>query len=291
MKTLLTSLLAIAACCLLAGPVSGQDVALDDAGCCDVGCCDDVCCDAGCGTCCDCSGIVIGAELMWLDVFAKEGAGGGDPDRNGSDNLADWDYETGFRIWAGYEFSNGLGIRFRWFSYDHAGEFTARNGNQTDTVVLDIDMYDIELTDDLNIGCWELTPSIGVRWGEIDMNNLGNDLDSARGVGAVVGLEARRYLGNCWSLYANTHYGVLYGDADDGNDGFEAEDDIFFETIELQVGLEWAQCTASGANLFARVGWEQQMYLVDELFDIVNDDTETGDISLAGPAIAIGLDR
>ncbi len=59
--------------------------------------------------------------------------------------------------------------------------------------------------------------------------------------------------------------------------------------FELQVGLEWARCTAGGANLFARAGWEQQMFLVDEMFDIGRG--ETGDLSLAGPALAIGLER
>ncbi|NQT13846.1 MAG: hypothetical protein HQ582_13920 [Planctomycetes bacterium] len=256
-------------------------------------CCGDVaaCCDDACATCCDCSGIVIGAEVLWLDVFAKEGAGGTDPNAGGDDHMADWDYDTAFRIWGGYEFSNGLGIRCRWFSFDHAGQFRNDIGNVTDNVGLDIDMYDIELTDDLNIGCWELTPSIGVRWGEIEMVDFGDDVDKACGVGAVVGLESRRALFNCWSVYANGRYGVLYGDNVAADDGFfEGETDTFFETIELQVGLEWARCTAGGANLFARVGWEQQMYLVDEMFDL-DGRGETGDVSLAGPAFAIGLER
>ena len=280
MKTLLTSLVAIAACCLLAAPVSAQDTA------CDVACGDDVgCCDDACGaSCCDCSGIVIGAEVLFLDVFAKEGAGGA-----GDDNMADYDYEAAFRVWGGYEFANGLGVRFRWFSFDHGGEFRTVGGRVDDVIGLDIDMYDIELTDDLNIGCWELTPSIGVRWGEIEINDFDNGTEVVRGVGAIVGLESRRYLCNCWSIYANGRYGVLYGDTfGPGNTRFNSESDTFFETIELQVGLEWSRCTASGANLFARFGWEQQMYLVDE---IINVDGEIGDLSLAGPVFAIGLDR
>jgi hypothetical protein len=208
------------------------------------GCCDTACC---------CSGNVYG-EFQWvhLDQYATEGAG-----------PASADEEDGYRIVGGYQGCDGLGVRGRYFDFDGI------QNNQG----LDLEYFDLEVTEAFNLCCLNGVLSAGYRHGEYQEDNNNADFE---GDGVTLGIMLQRDLGCHLGLYAWAQHSILYGDDDANN-----RNDTLLGWTEIQLGAQYNTCVA-GYNAFARAGVEAQ-----RIEGMTNDNTQ--DAGLLGWFLSAGV--
>ena len=232
------------------------------------GCADAAGCGNGCGDCCDdcCNaGWVGGAELLWLKAF------------NSNTSFGDFNYDTGFRWWLGYQGAGGLGVRVRAFDYNQ----NAANGD-----VVDVSTVDLEVYDTFQLGCnWDVVLGGGIRYTDSRFNftaaNVGTDTQIF-GTGPVVTAELYRHISDRAALFAIVHESIVAGDANiaGGNAPGATDDTMFISEIQLgaQVHREY-----NGGLLFARLGWEAQYYA---------DTVDIGEsVTLMGLSAGVGLMR
>lgn len=236
---------------------------------------------------CRTPGVVGGAELTFLRLHAKQGAGANNTG-NVDDYFPDLGLQAAGRFWFGYEFANGLGVRGRLFQWEESGSIANIVRNQ------DIEIYDVEATYDSQIHGWDLTGFGGVRWGSIELE--GSDFGERNpmdfdGVGMTLGGEVRHELIGDFSLFASARYSVLYGDTTFAPVSSAVLDNTYVDIKEFKLGVEWARETRFGGQLFANVAWEHQLYGTDTYFPFAIDPETLGDIALTGPAFAIGFNR
>jgi hypothetical protein len=208
------------------------------------GCCDDVCCGGGGAY----------AEFQWvrLDQYATENAG---PEAAGDDN--------GYRIIGGYQGCDGLGLRARYFDFDGV-----QNGDG-----LELEYFDLEVTESFSICCLNGVVSAGYRHGEYNEDN--NDVNF-EGDGVTLGLMLERDLGCSFGLYAWAQHSILYGDDDANN-----YNDTLLGWTEVQLGAQYNTCVG-GYNAFARAGVEAQ-----RIEGQTDDDTQ--DAGLLGWFLSAGV--
>ncbi len=232
----------------LAAPGSGvQQVSwqgLDCGGCGDCDSCQGGCggcgnCGrGGCGGCCDwreagtTPGLYVGFELVWVKPYFRNQSAYY-IDYNQPDTIAVTSFDTNFdvtpRVWLGYTTDCGLGVRARYWQYDHSTPgksavstsdyslmavcatdvfygFASTNGvGQTLTAThgLELHTFDVEVTQDFNWWRTSVTLGAGVRYvkmqqdytatiyGEapIDMISLSHGFE---GAGPTVAIDLRR---------------------------------------------------------------------------------------------------
>src|SRR5688572_603356 len=119
-------------------------------GCSSCGCGDSCGSGCGCGTsscgccdpCCRPAGVIGSAELLFLKPHHSMGING----VGGSTvNDFDFDYEIAYRLSAGYQGSDGLGWRIRYFEFDHQAGINVGANTQTadfETYVIDLEFID-----------------------------------------------------------------------------------------------------------------------------------------------------
>lgn len=184
----------------------------------------------GCDDCCNKAMIYGGAEIVALKVFQSGGIFGNN------------DYQPGARIWLGGQRDDGLGIRARFFDY-------------TQTIAqedIDIENFDIEMTDNFCLGYWNILVSGGARYTEYREENTGVN---AFATGLTVGFQGNRALNDRLSLFASLQESIMFGN--DVGSGF---DDVTFTITEVQLGVQANRCLNSGATVFVRTGVEAQYY-------------------------------
>jgi len=179
----------------------------------------------------------------------------------------DFDYDLGAAplIWVGYVGGDGLGVRGRWWTFDQGSRFNAVNDDSSGATVitsaapqglsihspgtalglalapdtlafnsnLRLNVWDLEATQDLHLGCWGLTLSGGARYVHMSQDYnafranpggtaptvfISEDAESVQsghnfnGAGPTVSLEARRALGDTGLvLYGLTRGSLLFG--------------------------------------------------------------------------------
>lgn len=229
------------------------------------GCADAAGCDSGCGDCCDdcCNaGWVGGAELVWLKAF------------NSDTQFGDFNYDTGFRWWLGYQGAGGLGMRMRGFDYSQ----TAANGD-----VVDVETFDVEVYDSFQLGCnWDVVIGGGIRYTDNRQvfTNLATDTQIF-GTGPVVTAELYRHVSDRAALFAIVHESIVAGDANTNAGGPTQTDDTMFIS-EIQLGAQ-VHREYNGGLVFARLAWEAQYYA---------DTVDVGEsVTLMGLAAGVGLMR
>jgi len=248
----------------------------------DSDCCDSDCCD------CKSSGIVGGVDLMFLRLYARQGAGGNSAAGNIDDYFPDYGFNVTGRYWLGYEMSDGLGIRARFFEWQHSRAYLGRNREQAFKIV------DVEATLDSTFYNWELTGIGGIRWGSIQLD--GSDFGEPNpmnfeGTGLTLGVELRRPFWRNLSLIGGARYSVLCGQTDFEPVSTAVLGDTFIDITEVRLGVEWEMQMGSGGRLFANGVWEHQIYTTDTYMPFAIDPETVGDVSLAGPAFSIGINR
>jgi len=289
MKTLMMGLVTIAACCLMAGPIFAQDAT------CDVACCDDAaCCDTG--GCCSgwaCGGLTFDAEL----TFLRFGQEGGVTDSTGSP--AEYDFELAPRFELGYELDSGLGVRTRYWYYDHDAVSAAGNPIGVDTNQFDIEVYQrfcVTCNTDIEI-------SGGARW--LDFQQSATDLAAPGAIqndtdpfGGIVALQLTRRI-SFGALYTRARWGILQGDATIvnitpiGTTSYSAQDNMV-QQLELAAGWEAGRCTDWGL-VSVRLGAEWQQWAnvaaADTVFGGIGNDDVLEDAGFAVFLVGLGVER
>ena len=241
----------------------------------DIGCVDDVSCCAA-PACC---GLEGGVEITLFEVYANHGVGG-----TADEWFEDFDMSADLRAWVGYQGANGLGIRGRYFGFD--------GDNTVDDEFVDITMFDVEGTAGLSLCQWDFLAAAGVRWGEINWSdeNAGRGY-SFDGIGATLGVEARRSIWCNLAAIGGIRYSALFGDVTEIEDRDDWATGTAVHIMETRLGLEWRRPCCNGACLVASAVWEHQLY--SSLSGNVDSDIdpEDVDITLGGPVFGISFER
>ena len=241
----------------------GCDSCGDDAcgGC--VGC-GDVCCgdSVGCGNsfagqfCSPSTRLYAGFEATYVkphfgnNVAFTVREGDGSSNESFSDTQFDYDLKFTPRVFLGWEYQNGIGLRATWWSYDHGANTTSASPNAngfgridpapfegidisttipTDTISATTDLVaysiDLEVTKKVSFCNWDLGVAGGVRYAYTEqsyfseLRNTNNALrgqinytHSLEGFGPTISLDAFRPLNSQMGVFCKARGSLLYGD-------------------------------------------------------------------------------
>jgi hypothetical protein len=235
--------------------------------------CGDSCCGNGCGCCDPCcrpAGFIGSAELLFLKPHHSMGTRGA----LGTD--LDPDYDIAYRLSAGYQGSDGLGWRIRYFEFDHQTDAVV--GANTDSVDYETYVIDLEFIDSMSLGCyWDASVFGGFRYVEFDelyearvtatgVPVTGRQFDHA-GYGLTLGGELRRCIGNGLAGFVNSRASVIMADEDEtvltpvaGWVLVDEELNNIYYIYEAQAGAQWTRELQQGGYLFARAFAEVQFW-------------------------------
>ena len=176
-----------------------------------------------------------------------------------------FDFEASPRLTLGRRSCDGLGLRVRWWNYDHAAAPAIANE------FLRVDMFtlDLELFDVIQPTCnSELEFSAGVRYVDFEEYLQNGQLlkIATNALGGTVGAEFRRTTSAGGWFYARGRGGVLLGDrtVDDTDAGTLAAlyqlNDTVPSFLDLGFGYQLEHCLPSGKLLRFRAGGELQKW-------------------------------
>jgi len=264
-----------------------------------VGCssCGDSCCDLGCGGCDPCcrpAGVIGGAEIAFLKFHESLGTRGAD----GTD--LDPGYDPAYRLWAGYQGSDGLGWRVRYWEFDHTTSAAGAIAGTTDALGVDTYVLDLEFIDSMNLGCnWDASWFGGFRYVEFDQLRVatenttglvvnGHEFDNAA-YGLTLGGELRRCIGYGLAGFVNARGSVLFGDQSEYDELGLIDEELnnIYYMWEAQAGVQWTRELEMGGYLFARAAAEVQYWdnFVGEPFFDGGESVGFGGLSLSAGII------
>jgi hypothetical protein len=243
--------------------------------------------------CCDrCPGFIGGVEITFMK-----------PHNNALDLiiapniqvplLPEFDFEIAPRIWLGYEFAGGLGLRATWWDFDHAVAVVGIiSGMEANTL-------DVELTQTGSFCKWDLTMAGGVRYGRIEESlespgfiGLSHEFE---GVGGTLGLSARRPVGSRgFALIAGVRGSLLFGQTDStlSLPFIPAQATLrntqhMLEIYEMKLGGEWSRDLDYGARFYTQLTYEAQAWNMAPIALGLAD----SQIGFSGVAFNIGIAR
>lgn len=195
------------------------------------------------------------------------------------------DFGIGHRFTLGVENHQGYGVRARYWMQNESME--GYGFYVGETLQIDMDALDIDLTLREKFRRWDLLLSGGVRYGR---NGYSSDTllppgeAKFEGFGPTFSFQADRKLG-CRGLHVigNFRASLLFGDANFFGDTAEGELSTVFDT---QLGLGWRRPLGS-ATLDLRAVWESQVWQNNAMADtIIGLGTNQG---FTGPTVAAEL--
>jgi len=246
--------------------------------CSDTGCCGIDCGDKGC--CDDKHGLLHGvyyteAQFMLLRAHVMENAVGKLSER----------YEFSPRLVVGYEDSQTIGGRIRYWHYD---QLTENLADQTLPIRFEMDVVDIEATSRFGTDRSELVVSGGFRWTDARIT-LADAPMSADMPGITFAADLRLILcrERCWEWanVAGARYSLLGGDWEGAANGFlEPNHDDNVAVFEFYGGFEYIR-HYKGYDAFARIVFEVQNWQSDVASQTAGADS----INFMGPGVHLGL--
>lgn len=250
------------------------------------------------------------------------------------------DYEMAPRFWLGYKGETGLGGRIRYMQFDHnlvSGSIESTNDtvgfvNYFNNVTgaswigpywieaktgaeltfshgMEMHVLDLDVMQDLNWGCTQLTIGGGLRYTKLAFNSTSSVLryeteeryvstyNSFEGVGPTVFLDVQRRIGqSALSIVGGARGSVLFGRSNDyalvadrlAPCDYTVADrgDRTTGSIEGMIGLQYDRCLTRGVDTFVRAGWEGQLW-----FDVGSPTQTVGDMGMEGFFLSIGITR
>ena len=201
-------------------------------------------CDAG--TCSDQSCLDVDVEMTMFRYHHSEGIA----------RSQEFDFESAPRITLGFRGPGGLGIRSRWWKYDHS------NGQAG----LDTYNFDVELFEELQVSsCTTIELSGGFRYNGFNESGflmdspegeVTRDTQRFNGFGGVLAIEANRSLAMGGSLYTRLREAVLM---DDWHNGNTVKADVVLAVTEIAFGYEFSMPVTSSCycfNSFLGIEWQ-----------------------------------
>jgi hypothetical protein len=210
----------------------------------------------------------------------------------------DSDYQTNVRYQLGYKSDSGVGIRGRYWSYDH--DFSYVPPWTPGQYGIALSATDLELTLDQRLRHFDLEVSAGVRYGNLVYSNgtptlfglIGVGRLTIEGIGPTASIGARRALGNSgFSVFGSLRGSVLVGDLRNGSvlwnmPSGKIEDEIM-TVAENQMGVAYTRTLSNNMVFELRTGWETQYWmnstLEDDFYGIGSN------LGLSGPTVAVEL--
>jgi hypothetical protein len=215
-------------------------------------------------------------------------------DASDPDAAFDFGHQVVPRATAGVVLHSGLGVRLRYFDYDHADTNARGERGSIETTVVDLELFEnTRLTNHTALE-W----SIGVRHTEFMESIephalLGNDVFGVdfEGTGLVAGLEVNRML-HWGSIYARGRGALLVGDrtvtAPGAGHPELIQQDITPGMLEFAAGWEFSHVCCNGLVLTAGVGWEVQQWMDFSLAPATAlPSTSPVDVGFDGPVFTI----
>ncbi len=211
-----------------------------------------------------------------------------------------YDYELSPRVWLGWENSEGIGVRARYWQID-ADATEAASGIHSWVTA---DTLDFEGTLRGCLGRTDLLLSGGFRYAKLEngLAALGEDIAVAvEGCGLTLALEASRSIGTRgFALVGGFRQSWIYSDTDVTGSavaflpgGWARFEDDVLQISEANVGIQWSRCLANGSTMTAAALWEVQTWeptgnlpLLGGVLGGVNSD-----IGFSGPTLSIALLR
>lgn len=240
-------------------------------------------CDCGQTSCCSpCDKqqgrrrITADIELMALRAhFGEEAVG----------KLAE-KYELSERFVIAGENANGIGARFRYWTYDRRTPSLQDNGQD---IRFDFDVIDFEGTTRFATERMDVVLAGGVRWADVKI-----DIDDGRSrndmPGATFAVDARGLIcrdcqhGWEWHSISGARWSIFGGDWEGSDDGLiEPTRDDNITVMEIYGGIEWSR-RRCGRETYIRLVCEAQNWRSDAL----GENTDVDSLSFIGPGLNMG---
>ncbi len=274
-------------------------------------------------------GLVAGFELAYLKPHGADAYSSLPAVGINTPHGASWDFEAAPRFWLGYTGEDGLGVRARYFQFDHEATTSVARGNrnfqQSVASGLKLEAIDLEVTQASYVGETWINRGAGLRYAQsrlsasvVDNFNFAHhSTASFQGLGPTVFFEATRPIGEGnFALFASARGSLLFGDArQDVSESFPLVTSNFTESWnssqvvaigEVQLGGQWQRTTSYG-TFFARGAFEGQAWagaggytqppleaLYGPFFNLGVSHSLAqpgGDIGLVGFTFSIGVSR
>lgn len=214
---------------------------------------------------------------------------------------AEFDFEASPRLTLGYVNCDGLGMRMRWWEYEHSAAAFEGAGSEmlVDTYTIDIEGFQEYYLSPRTT----LILSAGIRFNEFDevMKDVASDdlrVNAFDGYGGILGLELWRQISCNGSLYAGLRGAILMGNKDvyNANTVVVGTDETYRDTVqgmfELSMGYQYSVELASDVRFIARAGAEwQNWYNYSSSFNPDDEDEFAGasDVGFGGVVLGAGL--
>ena len=213
--------------------------------------------DAACNTqftCCPKRRFEIGAEAVFLSPHSTTGLGPG-----GIAFFPSVDYFESWRGWIGFSNENGVGLRGRYWEFDHLVT------NNLNAFIYGLDTYvaDLEATLNQRFGNWDVQLSGGIRYVNFheDRTFITRSFVDSELIGIVLGGEVKRPLANGVRGFGVVRVASVYGDlTGEVPPGFVVLlDNVHSMMWEGQLGMEITRQTRLG-DISLRSGVEFQRW-------------------------------
>jgi hypothetical protein len=207
--------------------------------------------------CCGCPTTYASYEMTVLRPYISNITAPG-----GFDN----EYGVGHRFIIGRDNGHGLGVRLRYWMYNHGHALVPPAPM---TLNIDMDAVDLEATLKGEFCSWDLTLAGGIRYGRSDFS-FGPSSLIFEGTGPTVSLEAARDVGGRGLyLVGNFRASMLIGEIDNpagvGGAPLVIDDELDL-ILENQLGVGYAR-EMGRAELHVRALWETQFWMNDTIQD------------------------
>ncbi|GEM_PF-1549337 len=244
-------------------------------------------------------GPVFLAEAMFLKYHRADGVRVG----HRPEDALYGDYLPAPRFTLGYVFPGGLGIRARWWEFDHEQRSENNSLLAVDTYTVDLEVYER-----FCLNCkWAVEVSAGVRYTEFyeyQEKDKGPSFHDYSGWGGVLGLEGVRRVGCYGGLYARARGAILVGDKyiENGERPWQSWNSVTLQDttqgmIELAFGVQYSRPLRNGMVVTGRFGYEwQNWYNFSSAFDgpppintTIDYFVGPSDVGFGGFVLALGV--
>ena len=209
--------------------------------------------------------------------------------------LIESDYQTGMRYILGYRNDSGVGVRGRFWQYDHS--FAYLPPFQPAVFGIRMDVADTEITLDQRLRHWDMQVSGGLRYGRLEYSSetptlFGVGTATFEGVGPTFALNGRRSISNTgFSFFGNVRGSVLIGDIRNAAllpfmPAVTLEDEVM-TVAENQLGVAWTHDVNQFVQLDIKTAWETQYWMNSSLSDDVYG--IGSNLGFTGPTLSVEL--
>ncbi|MFO1002953.1 MAG: Lpg1974 family pore-forming outer membrane protein [Planctomycetaceae bacterium] len=209
--------------------------------------------------------------------------------------LIDSEYQTGMRYILGYRNDSGVGVRGRFWQYDH--NFVYLPPFEPAVFGIRMDVADTEITLDQRLRHWDTQVSGGIRYGRLQYSNstptlFGVGSATFEGVGPTFAVNGHRRIGNSgFSFFGNVRGSVLIGDIRNSAllpfmPAVTLEDEVM-TVAENQLGVTWTHDLNQFVQLDVKTAWETQYWMNSTLSDDVYG--IGSNLGFTGPTVSVEL--